>query len=454
MTLKARHKAYDYEIPVWELPTSKIKATIVYGQSRADNRSEGTAWCVYPRPDENSRLLMMNNPRAPGRTFEGPFDPDDAGAFVPLEDCRYGSHDDPGGHVNVSGDPLGQSLASSLFALDDADVAAGRDLRRRVLLVAGEGGTTIAELSKNAAPYVGSGGTFVIYDRMIAMVERCIELASLLYGQEVEIETIYWLQGEADANTATQASYYAALETLIEDITTDVVALTGQSFTPVFLMDQVASKSSDGAGNEASLAQLQSAVENNNGYTYMIGPANCMAVNARDPGATYHMNSMSVLAWGEKFAYQRNKILNGLPPELCYVTSSRVDGATLTLTVNTPQAPLVVDDDIPIAPHYGFVLDDPGGGLINSVSLNNNKIIIDLTKVPSTGATIEYAFNSSLGIGGPAGLPWPSKLDLEGNECSTAGAWGNIRDSRAINCTYADDYVLKNFLCTFRMEIA
>jgi hypothetical protein len=453
VTFKTNRRAFGYVQPDWEKSTSPIKVTVVYGQSRADNHSEGTAWCYYPRTT-NERVLMMNNPRAPGRAFQGPFDPVTATNLITLADCEFGSFADPGGHSVSSRDPLGQSLATALWYLDAQDVAHSRALRRRALVVAGEGGQKIATLSKGAAAFVGTNGPFVIYDRMIAMVNRAKALALAIYGQSIEVESILWLQGEADWSTA-QATYYSALKQIITDMTTDLVAITGQSYTPPFLLDQVPAKSSDGTGNPAALAQLQVALENANGHTYLVGPTQGMPFNTRDSsGATAHMPSQAVMAHGEHFGVAREKLIESSVPDLCYVNGYSLVGSTLTLTAHVPQGSLTTDTDIPAPTNKGFVLNDPGGATISSVTVGSNTITIALSQAPAAGASIEYAYNASGGVGSPAGVTWASKLDLQGDACSTAGAWGNIRDARADACTQVTGYTLHNFLCSFKQTIA
>lgn len=129
--------------------TGPVRIVLAYGQSRADNRAQGTNICAagVTSPKVPISTFMMNNARQPGHYFEGDFVASTASALIPYQGC-YGTGQ------NV---PLGQDLGPMVWALQADDAAAARGIIPRIYIAAGEGGRPIADLQKNAAPYLGGG---------------------------------------------------------------------------------------------------------------------------------------------------------------------------------------------------------------------------------------------------------------------------------------------------------
>jgi len=167
-------------------------------------------------------------------------------------------------------------------------------------------------------------------------------------------------------------------------------------------------------------------------------------------GGTAHMISEQVAAYGEKWAADLQAIQAGGTSRLCRVTSIVRAANVITLTCSVPAPPLVLDAVIPQATNKGFKLVDAGGAVITSVAVAGTTVTVTLDKAPATGATLQYAYDNPAGVlssGSAAAAFTDGTVDLSGVAAYTAGAWGNIRDSRADVPTYAANRRIRNWLC-------
>ena len=448
--------------PEWADPNAPVLLTVVYGQSRANNHAEGWAICYPPTTtaQQRERCLMGNNPRAPGALEN--FVPSSTTAFVPLKDCYLGNR--AIGYPGNYNDPLGQSLSQALWTMDGFDIDNSNPLRRRILIVCGIGSQSINTLKKNGNPYINPplvpAPGISLYDRLLSRVQRTVDLVASLYGQNCRVESVFWLQGEADYNRVTRSEYATTLKTgIIDPLRTDLAAITGDNTPFEFILDQVPSRP-DGAANIPALAQIDVARANQDGHTWMVGPAYQMPFNVRETPipdgvdiTTAHMSSFGVTAWGEAFGRTRNTLSQGGAPNLCYVDMVSRNGNVITLTCDAPGDSMVIDTStMPDPGNYGFKLRDPGGAVITSVAVSNFDIIVTLDKDPQPGATLEYAHENPSGIDpiNGAGVDRIDGMyDMSGVKSRTPGSWGNLRASLGIECTgLAQPFTLYPWLCT------
>lgn len=438
----------ETQFPDWW--TGKYYITVAYGQSRADNRAEGTdvvltATSSSLAPD---RVLMLNNNGAPGRTFESDFVETDATALIPFVDGRgtLGTHDQ-------QLCPLGQSLGASLWRLDRDDVAGNRTLRRRVFMATGEGGRLISELQKGAAAFVGAHGTYVIYDRQMRKLTRATDIATA-YGRGSVVDAMYFLQGEADADAAvltSKASYKAARATLQADLRSDIAAVTGQTEPIEFITDITPGTPSGtggaGVGSDVLIAQVELATENSDGHTWCVGPSYYLPFFSRE-----HMSVEGVVCLSEMFARARSILIDGGTPDFLYATGFSLVGSTITITCHVPEPPLVLDSTtIPAATGtspagailvLGFEFTDSSGATITSVSVGTSSIVVTLSREPTGTRRLRYAMN---GLGNTDYVDGATgRTDIQ-----TPGSWGNVRDSLAVESQFVPGAYLRNFLAPF-----
>lgn len=444
-TLKIRaNKIFD----TW-FTDNNVYCTLAYGQSRADNRSEGTG-IVYSATKyarNNTRIFMMNNDRSPGHKFESDFGPTEGSGLIPFFD---GFNNTSSG-TPTSKSPLGQSLGSSLILLDVLEAADNRDQKRRLYFCAGEGGRLLSALQKGASPYTGSGGTFVIYDRVFKMLDRAKALA-LAKGFGFSVDSIYFLQGEADATNGvlTPKATYKTLRTqLFADLRADIAADTGQTTPVEIITDIVAATPTEGGGgagvsSDVLIAQVEMAVENADGHTWCVGPNYHLPFFSSE-----HMSVEGVTLLGEMFARARYKLQLGQTPSFLYATDYSLVGNTITITCNVPTTPLVIDTtNLPNATgttstghvlYKGFEITDGSGVTITNVTVNDTQIVLTLSGTPTGTVRIRYAMS---GFGNTAYTdPATGRTDIQ-----TPGSWGNIRDSQSIASYFVPNAYLRNFL--------
>lgn len=436
--------------PTW-FTDETIYVTFAYGQSRASDRAEGNGIVLnttaYVR--NNTRIFMMDNARAPGHALEADFNLTDANNLVPFYDGR-GNNSSGGATANS---PLGQSLGSSLVYLDMLEEAAGDAQKRRSYISAGEGGRLISEISKGADPWVGSGGTFVIYDRLIKMLTRTQSLAASR-GFATKVECIYFLQGEADANNGVmtpKAVYTAARNQLFADMRADVVTLTGQTEPVEILTDITACTAiggvGRGVGSDVIIAQVEMAIANADSHTWCVGPGYYLPFFA-----TQHMTKEGVVMLAEMFAHARHQLQQGATPNFLYATDFSLVGNTITITCNVPEPPLLIDETtVPAATGTnsggavlvdGFELTDGSSRTITSITCGTNTITLTLSGTPSGTVRLRYAMN---GMGNTA----YTDTNTGRTDVMTPGSWGNIRDSRDTASYFVSGGHIRNFLCPF-----
>lgn len=448
--------------------TAPWELIVADGQSRGNNQSEGTDQCYAPTesPLIPQRCLMLNNNGAPGRTFEADFTGPEATDVVPFVDGR--------GVLGSSTQalcPLGQSLGSQMYWLDQDDAASGRPSKTRLFLAAGEGGRKISELKKGAVAFAGANGTYVIWDRKMRQITRAKQIAGV-YGRQMLVRFVDILQGEADAAANVQtpkAAFKADRLQFQADMQTDIAAITGQSQPVDFFMDITASTATGagnvGVGSDVILAQVELARENADGHTWCVGPSYWLPYMINPPQTTAaHMPHDGVVRLAEVFARAKSILLDGGTPDFLYATGFTLAGNQITIDCHAPSAPLVIDTStIPAATGtsatgnvlvLGFELTDAAGAAITGVFASGSQIVLSLSGTPTGAPRLRYAMNG-LGnvryadpVTGRDAKTDPGPPVTTGG-ISTPGAWGNIRDSLAVPSRLVPGAYIRNFLAPF-----
>lgn len=436
--------------PIW--------LTLLYGQSRAAGNAAGTNVCdaSTTSAEEPDLVLRMACPGSPGMTVGRLYLPEWSHVLLPYLDCppltRFPTPDGLPGFFAI-----GQHHGSSLWWRTAQDRALGRPLKRRVLMACGVGGRSIAELSKGAPPItgahdtlnVGQLDTFVCYDRMIGMVTRLRDLCLRNHGVPLRIESVRWLQGEADGGDGTpEATYEAAQRALYADLRADLAAICGQTEPFPIISDFVPAQGT-GEGNPIAFAQERVALANADGLSYGIGPVYQHAF-----ASASHMSPQGVILLAERFARAEEDLLAGIAPSWLRSTL-QIDGSRILVNLIGAQGAAVADTKLlPDAGNLGFRLSGGNGATITGVTVETARIVIQCSAAPGGGATFRYAFD------GPGNDDPALDGNSDGNftndfgETGRCGAWGNIRDSSAIASARLSGQFIYRFLSSFRATIA
>lgn len=407
-----------------------IHVVLAYGQSRANNSAEGTAECFAwaTRIQDLERGVMMEAPAMPGLPFERDFQTASATRFVPLRDCSSVLP----GYTDASYRVIGQSLGPSVWWLLRRDRAGYGPEVRRAYQALGVGGTSVAQLSKGAAPYVGSWGTFVIYDRAMAAITRMRDLARAVHGVEIIVDAVLWLQGEQDGNLGTaRATYRTAMQTLFNNLRTDIAVITGQTSPIPIIMDFTPV---EGAGSnqaaEVQMGQHEHAQANADGLTYSIGPSYWHEFRSAS-----HMSVGGVVLLAERFGRAMDALRRGTAPRYAFIGSTATDATGITVTLNLPSNPVVYDAvTVPAATNWGFTLAGTAA-TITGVSITGPNTVRVATSASAAGGTLEYATSGPGNSSGATGF---------------CGGYGNLRDATRVASEFVPGINLFNFVASWK----
>ena len=274
-----------------------------------------------------------------------------------------------------------------------------------LLSAPGYGALTIAQLSKGTAHF----------SRMVEQAGYGGALASAA-GKTYAVQAVAWIQGESDYLSATsQATYEAALNTLVADINTDIKAASGQAKDIPVLSYQVASHKKNGVATP-SIALAQLAVETSNPLVYIATP---MYQFEYQDVNNNHLTPISSRWLGAYMglAYKR-VVIDGVDwKPLKPLSASRI-GSVARITFHVPHGRLVLDtNQVAENTNYGFELVDSGGAplAINSVSIVSPTVvkIVAAGAIPA-GAKVRYAWSGVDGVG-PASGPRGNLRDTQGD---------------------------------------
>ena len=254
------------------------------------------------------------------------------------------------------------------------------------------------------------------------------------------------IHGESDAWIVPYGGTYAGY---IAEWAADYALALGGSIP--FALTQVSSRLYDyGYGaemNRVAFDQTTAALSNSGDNIFLVGPMYQYPYQAD----LMHLTWPGYSWLGQKCGQIMGRIVSGVNWKPLYPLSAARTGATLTLTLNVPYAPLVVDTTtVSARTNYGFVFSDSNGSAtIASVAVGATTITFTLTGTP-TGTVKRLYYAHFAQTGAPI-------ADWAGAPSYAAGglAAGNIRDSDTA-AQYVPSwgpYQMGNWLTHFMMDV-
>lgn len=277
----------------------------------------------------------------------------------------------------------------------------------------GKGGESINQLIKSASPDTAEipSATQNYYRNFLDHVTKAKDLATAA-GKTYVVAAISWMQGEADTAMG-KTTYKGLLNTLINDMQADVMAITGQAIKPHVIVYQQGSGLASGTRGPA-LAQWELSVERPDVWLgtplYFLEPA---ADGIHAVNTSYHYI-------GRAYARVLKSILvDRLKPLQLNPKGATLSGSVLRLRMDVPMLPLVFDTaTLGAVQDRGFrVVSDAGVATISTITIEGADIVITLSgTAPTTNVKLRYGLDYA-----PASHP-------SGKLFNSAGA-GNLRDS-------------------------
>lgn len=265
----------------------------------------------------------------------------------------------------------------------------------------GWGGRTYAELKKGTNPYTN----------LLNGVRRGRVMASL-NDIDYALGGTSFIHGEAD-RVESKATYLSYLEELQSDLTADLNALTGETGEALIAVCQFSSFTKYSmTSSDVPFAQLQAAIDNP-GKIICVGPKYFLPYYTDG----IHLTAASYARLG---SYHARALDVGPTWEPLYCTGASRIGAVITLAMNVPVGPLVLDTTAVTNPgNYGFTWSQTGGTTrtISSVAILGSSIVITLSGDPGAPSASSIGIAASGTSGADAG--------------PTAGARCCLRDSAA-----------------------
>ncbi|HHK9779235.1 TPA: hypothetical protein ACQZIZ_004685 [Klebsiella pneumoniae] len=197
--------------------------------------------------------------------------------------------------------------------------------------VTGCAGTDLATLLKGA----GAG----YYERLISCIEGHVEAARAAGHTEIQVAGIPFLQGENDYDLGTsRENYLVMLNSLFDDISSDVKRITGQRDNPAFFIYQTGGvyiKQSEGNSLPVNMAQLDITTRND---TFLVAPV-FPYPQVSSWGA--HKAANSYRWWGCAAANTVWNIYNGMNQAPFEMIQAAYDSDAVYVAFRTPCPPLI-----------------------------------------------------------------------------------------------------------------
>ncbi|MCW2763395.1 MAG: hypothetical protein JWR85_3596 [Marmoricola sp.] len=284
----------------------------------------------------------------------------------------------------------------------------------------GQSDTTIANLSKGAAPYA----------RLIDDVTYGVAIAgdgtknTLSYGTDYAVDRIWFAHGEADANTSGQgytarATYTTRLLQLYTDMNTDIKALTGQAHDIKLLLYQMQWYGQ--TGQNVALAQLDAADANPN--IIIVGPI--YGIEHLNP-TNVHLSGFGYDVLGAYFAIaDKREVIDDTRFRCVRPKTATRAGRFVTLDFDVPVPPLVIDNAL-------FATLTNGGLTAIKTSDGSNNAILSVRAAGPTRIVVELT----------SAVPGSIRAGF--------ASWGNnIRDSQTLDAGANRRFPLYNGCVTF-----
>ncbi|QLK19210.1 hypothetical protein GPJ65_20025 [Raoultella ornithinolytica] len=325
-----------------------------------------------------------------GGVHGGSTDHEDYSSFIPLVE-NTASFEANDGETPCSG--------AANFATLLANVENGIPTDQHVILSSapGHGAYRIAQLSK---------GTPWYNTHFMKHLTSAKSLSSSL-----GVQAIMWIQGESDSGVfttmLTREQYLTAFLTLVADINTDAIALTGQTSPVVFLSYQHSSYVTK-SGGATQLAMLDA--QRQSDLVYVITPTYHLPHHTDN----LHLSAVGYKWMGAYFGRAYKQMMHdGIKPRAIHPISAMHAGNIVRVRFSVPVMPLVFDTvNLINTKDFGFVVT------MNGVAVNINNIYIE------NGDTVVIEANGTL-----SGVVMV-RYALDNNGTTIVfGASGNLRDS-------------------------
>jgi len=363
-----------------------IDGHIVYGQSNVVT-SSGTASIISNVPSVHGRNNLMLSPALSGpRTFTRYIDGATDYVKEPVEYWTglvpsYESGTTP---VQSRCPTLGDKYLEIMDSLGET--------RARMLVTAtGIGSTSLADLSPPNDNYTVA---------LLNNLKACADLAAM-EGLRYQLRFLHWDQGEADAATP-EATYRAALVSLLEALQTDAAAITGQRPRSIRMgMVQIL------AGGRVGPAMATLRLHEEDPRFVMFGPryqfvypdtVHLDATGQACVGELIGKGCALMDATGQKFDALRPLSFTQNGADLRIAFNNAVNGSE---THPGPVGPLVIDDSF-------YVLTGAGGHRGMSFVGNTNQVtgigldgddavVVSMNAAPAPGAILDLGLGTSAG---------------------------------------------------------
>lgn len=240
-----------------------------------------------------------------------------------------------------------------------------------------KGGETIARLSKGA----------VWYQQLIDHVQAQYDL-SVADGKTYAMQSVAWMQGEADAaNGVSRDVYKAAMVQLQQQIDSDVKAITGQTEDVIMLSYQTRAFGTIEQRKEIALAQWEAARESN-GMIVVAGPVYQLEISAQ------HLTNVGSQRFGRTLGRAFKQIVvDEVAPDTLNPKSCTAVGTALTMRFDVPTLPLIFDTvEIAALTDMGFhVFDDTGDLTLSSIAIDGSTVTMTVNRTLGANPKIAYA---------------------------------------------------------------
>lgn len=372
--------------PAGGTQSAAIDGHIVYGQSNVIT-SSGTASIISTTPSAHGRNNLMLSPALAGpRTFTRFIDGVTDYVKEPVDYWTglvpsYESGTTP---VQSRCPTLGDKYLEIMEMLGET--------RARMLVTAtGIGSTSLADLSPPNDNYTVA---------LLNNLKACADLAAM-EGLRYQLRFLHWDQGEADAATP-EATYRAALVSLLEAFQIDAAAITGQRPRSIRMgMVQIL------AGGRVGPAMATLRLHEEDTRFVMFGPryqfvypdtVHLDATGQACVGELIGRGCALMDATGQKFDALRPLSFTQNGADLRIAFNNNVNGSE---THPGPIGPLVIDDSF-------YVLTGAGGHRGMSFVGNTNQVtgigldgddavVVSMNAAPAPGAILDLGLGTSAG---------------------------------------------------------
>lgn len=296
---------------------------------------------------------------------------------------------DGGGSRGETGLWVAAYTLASALAAERGSVTALGDF---VFSAPGIGGQSISFFAKSASPTSWWQQRF----RGHILAAQAIAQGQ---GKTYAVPVIFWAQGEANSGVSnTPSGYASALRTLFDDMATEVMAITGQTQRPHFVIYQTSYATLEGnalttnrSGTLGQLQVLSGALDVHQGTPVYALP------HASDG---IHLTAEGYAMLGRTFGEALTDLMvrNRYPRQIWPVSAVVAEGCrSIRVRFRAPEAGIAIDTTaIPATTNRGFGVRDAAGNpvAISSVTVAGDEAVIALSDfLPSLG-TVRYGLDA------------------------------------------------------------